>query len=114
MSCFTGVDASSAFDRVWHAGLLYKLNQKGVTGPLFLQLQFYLKNRKQRVVIKGQTSDWKDVAAGDPQGSILGPLLFLVYMLMTLLRTYKQIYTCLRMTPHLQNISVIQSHHSKN
>ena len=63
---------------MWHAGLLYKLNQKGVTRPLFLWLQSYLENRKQRVVIKGQTSDWKDVAAGIPQGSILGPLIFLV------------------------------------
>ena len=75
-ACLVSLDATSAFDHVWHAGLPYKLNQKGVTGPLFLWLQSCFKNRKQRVAIKGQTSDWKDVAAGVPRVSILGPLLF--------------------------------------
>ena len=74
------LDISKAFDRVWHEGLLFKLKRFGINGPLFLLLQDYLKNRHQRVVLNGQSSEWAEIKAGVPQGSVLGPLLFLVYI----------------------------------
>ena len=73
-------DISKAFDRVWHKGLLYKLQTVGITGSLLQWFTDYLYNRKQRVVLPGGTSDWTTISAGVPQGSILGPLLFLVYI----------------------------------
>ena len=73
-------DISKAFDRVWHQGLLYKLQTVGITGSLLLWFTDYLHNRKQRVVLPGGISDWTTISAGVPQGSILGPLLFLIYI----------------------------------
>jgi len=73
-------DVSKAFDRVWHQGLIYKLNRAGITGPLLSWFTSYLKDRNQRVLIKGQHSEWGQIGAGVPQGSVLGPLLFLVYI----------------------------------
>lgn len=73
-------DISKAFDRVWHDGLLHKLSCIGISGKLLNWFQDYLTDRKQRVVINGFASGFKPVIAGVPQGSILGPLLFLIYI----------------------------------
>ena len=61
-------------------GLLYKLESMGISGELYKLLENYLSNRFQRVLLNGQMSLWKPVLAGVPQGSILGPLLFLIYI----------------------------------
>ena len=74
------LDISKAFDRVWHEGLIYKLKSYGVTGPLLSLLRDFLSGRYQRVVLNGKTSEWKQIKAGVPQGSILGPLFFLIYI----------------------------------
>ena len=73
-------DISKAFDRVWHDGLLYKLHKFGIHGNLLNWFKDYLSNWKQRVLIRGQQSELGDIKAGVPQGSNLGPLLFLVYI----------------------------------
>ena len=73
-------DISKAFDRVWIKGLLYKLQTVGITGHLLQWFTDYLNNRKQRVVLPGDFSHWANLKAGVPQGSILGPLLFLIYI----------------------------------
>ena len=78
--CDVSKDISKAFDKVWHQGLLYKLKQNGISGNLLEILTGFLKDRKQRVVLNGQNSLWANIEAGVPQGSILGPLLFLIYI----------------------------------
>ena len=74
------LDVSKAFDRVWHTGLLFKLQKLGVQDPLLSWIKNYLCDRQQRVVIEGQSSEWKPINSGVPRGSVLGPLLFLVYI----------------------------------
>ena len=74
------LDMSKAFDKVWHEGLLFKLKQNGINGKLLNLLKNYLANRNQRVLLNGFESGWGIVESGVPQGSVLGPLLFLIYI----------------------------------
>ena len=66
------LDISTAFDKVWHDGIIFKLETYGVKGNLHA--------RYQRVVLNGPTSAWELVKSGVPQGSVLGPLMFLIYI----------------------------------
>ena len=70
------LDIFKAFDRVWHTGLLSKLEAVGIRGILLNWFRDYLSCRMQATVIKGEKSDFKSVSSG----SVLGPLLFLIYI----------------------------------
>ena len=72
------MDLSKAFDKVWHQGLLLKFGSFGIRGKLLNLLKDYLCNRFQRVLLNGQGFSWLPIKAGAPQGSIPGPLLFLI------------------------------------
>ena len=74
------LDISKAFDKVWHKGLICKLKQNGISSNLLDTTTDFLNSRKQRVALNGQFSSWTSIEAGVPQGSILGPLLFLIYI----------------------------------
>ena len=74
------LDIFKAFDRVWHAGLLHKLKSYGISGQIFGLISSFLSNRRLRVVPDGKFSQEYPVHAGVPQGSILGPTLFLLYI----------------------------------
>ena len=69
------LDISKAFDKVWHDEIIFRLKSYGVEGELLLLLK-NLENREQRVAINGQTSEWRKIMSGVPQGSVLGTLLF--------------------------------------
>ena len=72
-------DLSKAFDRVWHRGLLAKMEHLGVTGKALNWVAGYLQDRRQKVQLEEASSSWQSIPAGVPQGSILGPLFFLIY-----------------------------------
>ena len=74
------LDISKAFDRVWHAGLLHKLKSYGISGQIFGLISSFLSNRRLWVVLDGKCSQEYPVNAGVPEGSILCPTLFLLYI----------------------------------
>ena len=73
-------DFQKAFDTVPHKRLLAKLEAYGITGQTLKWIKSFLTSRKQRVVVNGSASSSSNVASGIPQGSVLGPLLFVVYI----------------------------------
>ena len=74
------LDLAKAFDSVPHSRLLLKLECLGIKGDLLRWLKYFLTKRSQRVIINGSFSNWLPVLSGVPQGSVLGPLLFLLYI----------------------------------
>ena len=74
------LDISKDFRKVWHEGLLLKLKLNGISGNLLKIMEDFLANRYQGVVLNGQVSKWAAVDERVPQGSILGTLLFLIYI----------------------------------
>ena len=74
------LDIYKAFVRVWHAGLLHKLKSYGLSGRIFGLTSSFLSNRWLPVVLDGKSSQNYPVNAGVPQGSILGPTPFLLYI----------------------------------
>ena len=78
--CGIFIDLHKAFDTVNHSVLLRKLEHYGIRDIALQWFKSYLDNRKQHVYITGEALQLKDVTCGVPQGSVLGPLLFLIYI----------------------------------
>ena len=74
------LDFQKAFDKVSHQRLLLKLKAHGIGNEVINWIGKWLTHRRQRVIVDGEISNWKSVLSGVPQGSVLGPILFLIYI----------------------------------
>ena len=74
------MDFKKAFDKVPHQRLIYKIRALGINEEITLWIKDYLTDRAQKVIINSKSSEWKPVTSGIPQGSVLGPLLFVIYI----------------------------------
>ena len=79
-SCFVFCDFSKAFDKVWHKDLIHKMNSYGIQGKLIKWLKNYLFKRRQKLINTNSWSSFEPVSADVPQDSVLGPLMFLIYI----------------------------------
>ena len=74
------LDFQKAFDKVPHQILIFKLKSHGIGNSIINWIEQWLTERRQRVVVEGEVSNWKSVLSGVPQGSVLGPILLFVYI----------------------------------
>ena len=74
------LDISKAFDKVWHNGLIFKLERNGISYIILNAITDFISFRKQQVILNEQASPWASTEEGEPQGFILGPLLLFIYI----------------------------------